>query len=694
MTAKKNMSKPITWCYDYETIKNCFIAIYINIKNPNDIVKFEVSPFENQFIPYIKFLNKLIKEKNYIVSYNGLSFDSQVAMFCLEQANMLHKSDGKTIANEIFKFVQKLFALKNEKGWLQYRISDIPFKEIDLAAINNYNNKQKFASLKWLQYNMDWHNIMDMNCNPEDELNQKEILELTIYCINDCLSTRELLNLNREQIKVRDDLSEYFNLDLQNLSEPKLVKAILMDLLSKDMDIEYRELKEMQTYRKIIYLQEAILPYIKFITPTLQSTLNTFKSLKLDGENLKGSFKHEVTYRGLNFSFALGGIHGAKRGLYTNTESIMVKSFDVKSYYPNLCIRNGWAPAHLPSEIFCPRYEWFYDERLKYPKSNPLNYLFKIVLNSAFGLSNDKHSFLKDSFLTMQITCNGQLLLVQLMERLCEEIPGARPIMVNTDGGEIIFPKEYEPLYDKICKEWELQTNLVLEYELYEKLIIWDVNNYIGIFKGYEISLDKALELFKKEYPKPLIKKIDNKYYHYPVKCKGRFEINKDLHKNKSNRIKAIAIYNYFVHDLDIEETVKNCKNIYDFCAGIRAKGLWKIKQTCLKNGDVYNQDTQKTVRYYISKKGCKLIKEERKIVEEPYTVTDIAGHITHSYKKGDVTIKTIKVEAANVLEQVAIKIDPDKKFEDYNINYDYYLKIIRKEIESVLPMYKQTLLF
>ena len=682
-----------TRVYDFETIRNCFLAMYINIKDPNDIIEFEVSDFKNEFKAYLLFQQKLIKSKDYIVSFNGLQFDSQVAVFCIKNRHQLLQMTGGEIAREIFKFVQELIELKNEKGWLKYPISELPFNEIDLAAINNYNNQQKFASLKWLQYNMDWHNIMDMNCKPEDILTQDQIKELRLYCINDCLSTRALLALNKELILVRDDLSNHFQIDLQNLSEPKLVKAILMDLLSKDMGISKRELKNMQTYRKVIHLQDAILPYVSFMTKPLQKTLTTFKGLQLDGENLKGSFKHKVTYRGLEFSFALGGIHGAKRGVYKRGQGMIVKSFDVKSYYPNLVIRNGWSPAHLPADIFCTRYEWFYDERLKYPKSNPLNYLFKIVLNAGFGLSNDKTSFLKDGLLTMQITCNGQLLLVQLMEELCEKIPGARPVMVNTDGGEVIFPEEYEDLYDEICKKWENMTNLVLEYEQYEKLIIWDVNNYIGIFKGYEIEFDKAQELFHSEYPKPLIKKVDGKYYHYPVKCKGRFDVNKELHKNKSYRIKAIALYNYFVHDMPIEKTVEKCTNIYDFCAGIRAKGDWKIKQTCIQDGDLFNYDTQKTVRYFVSRKGCKLIKEERKIATEDIRIVNVKGKVTKSYNKGDVIIKTEKVEASAVLEQVAIEIDNDKDFKDYNINKEFYLRLIRKEIESVEPIYSQTTL-
>jgi hypothetical protein len=683
-----------TYVYDYETIKNCFLAVYINIKDTSDIKKFEVSDFENQFDAYIKFCRQLIKNKNYIVSFNGIYFDSQVAMYCLKYEKTLRHLTGGEIARAIFKFVQELIELKNKKGWLQFPAKDNPFNEIDLAAINNYNNQQKFASLKWLQYNMDWHNIIDMNCKPEDILNQAKIIELTIYCINDCLSTRELLTRNVEQIEVRDNLSNHFGIELQNLSEPKLVKAILMDLLSKDLKVDKRELKKKQTYRKDIHLNEAILPYIKFLTPPLQKTLGKFKSLVLDAENLKGSFKHKVVYRGLEFSFALGGIHGAKRGLYKRDKGMIIKSFDVKSYYPNLCIRNKWSPAHLNATIFCKRYEWFYDERLKYPKSNPLNYLYKIVLNSAFGLSNDKHSPLKDGLLTMRITCNGQLLLVQLMEELCESIPGARPVMVNTDGGEIIFPKEYEPLYDKICKRWEEMTDLILEFEQYEKLIIWDVNNYIGIFTPYEIKYEKAMEMFENSFPKPLIKKIDGKYYHYPIKLKGRFEIDKALHKNKSFRVKAIAIYNHFVHGVSPERTIEMCTNIYDYCAGIRAKGEWKIKQTCVEDGQLYDYDTQKTVRYFVSKKGCKLIKEERKIAEEDEIIRDSKGRITKTIKKGDLLIKTEKVEASNVMEYVAISIDDKKKFEDYDINFDYYLRAIKKEIDKVEPMYKQNSLF
>lgn len=668
--------KKTTYCYDYETIGNCFLAIYVNIKDTSDMEIFEVSDFKNDLVGFVKFNQALIENQNYIVSFNGLGFDAQVAKLIMDNKYELAKLSQGNSAREIFKYAQRVIDHKNENGWALFNVSELPWNEIDLAGINNYNNKQKFASLKWLQFNMDWHNIMDMNCKPEDILNEQEIEKLKEYCINDCLSTRELLTRNLEQIEVRENLSKHFGLELQNLSEPKLVKAIMSDLLSKDLNIPKKELKKKRTFRKHIHLNDVILPYIQFKTPPLQQTLSRFKSLVLEAENLKGSFAHKVMYRGLELSFALGGIHGAKRGIYKEEDGMIIKSFDVKSYYPNLCIRNKWGPAHFDSQIYCDRYEWFYDERLKYPKSNPLNYLYKIVLNSAYGLSNDKHSFLKDSLLTMQTTCNGQLLLVQLMEELCESIPGARPIMINTDGGEIILPKEYEDTYMDICKKWEEMTNLILEFEDYQKLIIWDVNNYIGIFKPYEIEESKAKTMYDSSYPKPLFRKRDGKFYHYPIKLKGRFEIDKQLHKNKSYRIKPIAIYNYFVHGKDPKQSLEENTNIYDYCAGIRATKGWKVIQTCIEDGDLFDEDSQKTIRYFISHKGCKLIKRKEEIVN------------------GKLQIKDIKVEASNVMEQVAIRIDPNKKFEDYNVNFKFYENIIRKEIEIVEPFTTQTSLF
>jgi hypothetical protein len=55
----------------------------------------------------------------------------------------------------------------------------------------------------------------------------------------------------------------------------------------------------------------------------------------------------------------------------------------------------------------------------------------------------------------MRITINGQLSLTMLYEMICEEIPGAIPLMQNTDGLETVIPRKYVDKYMEICARWE-----------------------------------------------------------------------------------------------------------------------------------------------------------------------------------------------------------------------------------------------
>jgi hypothetical protein len=656
------------YIYDYETVRNCFLAVFINVKNPNDIISFEMSTYNNDHAKYVEFLRECIDHKTMLVSYNGLKFDSQISRTYLQSTPSFNNFNGEQIAESVYANAQEIIRRSNAKEFPLLHPKDNPFRDCDILAINNYDNPAKRCSLKWLQFSMDWHNVEDMSTEHHKRHNQKEILMLLKYCINDCLSTRELFFRNKAEILLRGKLSKHFAIDLSNASEPKLAKSIFLKLLSKKLNIPQYELRKMRTYRKAIDLNEVILPYIKFKTTELKGTLSKFKKLILDGENLKGSFKHEVTYKGLTLSFALGGIHGAKKGIYKSDKNFIIKSFDVTSFYPNLSIRNQWAPAHINKAAFCEIYESFFEDRKKYSKKDPLNYVYKILLNSTYGLSNEDNSFLKDSMFTMRITCNGQLLLVMLLEDLCESIPGARPVMVNTDGGEIIIPREYEKLYHEICEKWEALTKLELEFETYDKLIIPDVNNYIGIYSGKEITKEDAYNLIKTEFPRPLIKKNKSgQYFLHKTKGKGRFEVDKPLHKNKSFRIKRLAYYNYFVHNQTPEKTIEESNNIYDYCAGARAIGGFSFDFSCYVDGMMKSDKQQKTLRYYMSKKGCKILKV-----------------------KAD---KVIKVEASKSLERLMNKYDPSIKFEDYEIDKQFYIQQIKKEINNIDPKESQTTL-
>jgi hypothetical protein len=191
------------------------------------------------------------------------------------------------------------------------------------------------------------------------------------------------------------------------------------------------------------------------------------------------------------------------------------------------------------------------------------------------------------------------------------------------------IPIEYKDKYFEICKQWEELTSLELEHDFYKKLFLFDCNNYLAVY-------------------------TNNK-----TKCKGRFEF-KDLalHKNKSFLIIPKAIYNYFINGIKPEDYLASNTNIFDYCGGVKVKAGWKLEEHFVENREYKIKELQKIVRYYISKEGCKLVKK---------------------HNDG----RKIQVEAGRWL-QTTYNIHTEQPFENYDINLDYYLEHIYKEINTI----------
>ena len=628
------------WVMDYETLSNCFIAVFEDVKSEHQEV-FVCHESKNDILELVTFLERNKTLNEWHVSFNGLSFDSQITEHILRNKEQLLEQDGDTIARFLYGKSQSIIGRSRDGEFPEFGARDLSIRQIDVFKLNHWDNPAKRSSLKWIQYTMDWKNIMDMPIHHTTEVVEAQIPEIIKYCINDVKSTKQIMHLSKEQINLRKALTDEYDIDLFSASEPRISKELFLHFLSKSTRIRKSNLRQMRTSREQIIFKDIILPYISFETATFQNLLKKFQDVVLYPSETKGGFKYSVQYKGVKTDYGLGGIHGARASkVYNSDEDMIIMSSDVVSFYPNLAIRNGWAPAHLPKEEFCEQYEWFFEERKKIPKSDPRNYVYKIILNSTYGLSNDENSFLYDPQFTMSITINGQLSLTMLYEMICEGIPGAIPLMQNTDGLETMIPREYVDKYMEICKIWESMTNLQLEHDKYSKIVLGDVNNYIAVNE-------------------------DGK-----SKCKGRFEY-KDLalHKNKSFLIIPKALHAYFVDGVKPEMFIKENLNIFDFCGGVKIKGDWRFMEHKVDSGVYSETKLQETIRYYISKQGSKIIKKHN---------SDGRG---------------IQVEAGRWLQKLLIDYQ-EKPFEEYDINYDYYLEKVRKEIESLEPSSNQLSLF
>lgn len=621
---------------DYETLCNCFVAVFQHYKDKDVKHVFIIHKDRNDFPKFISFLKKNIKEKERHISYNGLAFDAQITQYLLDNHEALLQMNTEDLIKIIYKYAQYVISKSNKGEFLDYAPYKIKIKQIDLFKMNHWDNRAKMSGLKWIQYSMDWDNVEEMPHPHYEPVETQEQLEMIVsYCNNDVLSTKQIYEHSKEQIQLRQSLSNEYDIDLYSASEPRISKELFIHFLQKRLDMEKNDIKKLRTPRTHIVLADCILPYIKFKTPTFQKILDQFRTKIIT--STKDGFKFTLDHKGVKTDYGLGGIHGAAQpGIYEAKPGWVIITSDVTSFYPNLAIRNKFHPEHLPQTEFCQLYEWFFEERKKIPKSDPRNYVFKIILNSTYGLTGDENSFLYDPKMTMQITVNGQLSLSMLYEELCLAIPEAIPLMQNTDGLEMMIPADKVDLYMLVCSNWEKMTQLQLEHDEYKKMIIRDVNNYIAITKK-------------------------NK-----VKCKGAFEwedlANKktaSLHKNKSFLIIPKAIYAYFVDGVKPEDFIAKNRSIYDYCAGVKAKGDWKLNRVAIENSELKIIPLQKIVRYFISNSGSKLVK---------------------SNPDG----REIQVESGQWMQTVVNKLAPSDTADMYDINYTYYLDEIYKQIDGM----------
>lgn len=616
------MNKRI-WIYDLETL-NIFTATFID-KDSNEIRVFVLSNSKNEIPQLLTFLKQEVKG---LIGYNCLHFDAQILEYIFKRPNCT--------AEEIKKYAYIITEDNNRRPDVPEWKLKIP--HLDLFRALSLSVKAKRTGLKWCEYQMDLDNIEDMPSQGEGDNWEEKVLS---YNLNDVIATKELYVRYIKEIQLREALTTREKINLLNSTEPDIAKKIFGKYLAKEMNIPESYLRTFGTERDIVYIKDIIFPYIKFEDEKLIMIKKAFSNLEV-----KNKDKHEfiINFGGIDITYALGGIHGAVNNkVIKSTDTHIIKSCDVVSFYPNLAIRNKLHPEHIPQEIFCPLYERLFDERRSIPKKDPRNYVLKIVLNSTYGLSNDEFSFLKDRQFTLAICINGQLLLSQLFEKIINVIPDSKLIMCNTDGFEVIIPKEYEQLYYDICKEWEQLTNLELEFVDYKQMVISDVNNYLAI------------------------------YFDGKTKTKGKYEFeNIPLHKNKSHAIIPKSVYEYFVNNVPIEQTIKENTNIFNFCAGVKSswsneRGKSHYELHTINGSELIKTKLSKTVRYFISNKGQYLFKVYEDGSLEHVEAPDKSSKINRSWK---VTYFNKAYYPTN--------------FTDYNIDYIYYISKARKWINDL----------
>lgn len=574
--------------YDIETLSNCFTYTAVDIATNNKF-QFTIWNDINEFIDLVKHLS----ECKGMIGFNNINFDYPVLHYIIENRHTLIKNTANVISKKIYKKAQSV--ISQEYSAVRENLVFIP--QLDLFRIWHYDNKARMTGLKKLEIALNFPNVQDMPYKHSDKIKTKEqVQEILDYNLNDVKATIMFYEKTKDKLELRKGLLRKYNLNCLNYPDSKIGEELMLKLYCGYSGKNENKVKQLRTRRQVFNFTDCIPDYIEFVTPEFNELLSYLKQIKVT--ELKNSFKYSFEYNNFIFDLGTGGIHGCiKPGVYEQTEDMQIVDADVASLYPSLAITLNLYPEHLGEEFSKIYEDGIVKPRLKAKKEGDMvmSNGFKLSANSVYGKSNSEYSFLYDPLYTLKTTLAGQLALCMLSEMLMTRVPNLVMLQINTDGLTVKIPREHARLYWEVCKEWEAKTKLILEYVAYSKMIIRDVNNYIAVS-------DKSKK----------------------VKYKGIFKPNHEMikdgeyHKSLSQGIVPLAVSDYFLKNIPVEETIKKCKDIYLFCKTFNATHGWSC-ETFEINED--NQEhniipQQKTNRYYLSSNGVRFrkIKEERKI--------------------------------------------------------------------------------
>ena len=602
----------------------------------NQIIEFVIFGARNDLRAFCRHLRSLKGQ----IGFNNLNYDSQVCQFILNNELMWLELEysADQITEEVFKFSQE--TINRENVFLKYSEYKLYCKQLDLYKMHHFDNRGKVQSLKGLQCNLNFKMCLESPIDFNSSINEDQLKLLVGYCKNDILSTKAFFEHDdtKKEIELRKGLAKSYDLPYNsiNWSNSKIGSELILKFYCEATNKNPKEVRKERTERTHINLKDCIPKNVKFKTQEFNDLLRKFESIILypDPTN-KFTLKEKISvqYKGLSYEYGVGGIHSAKSGCFESTDEKVIYDIDVSSLYPSIAIANNLFPLHLGEEFIEVYKNKIVDIRLK-EKAKGKNLANKAIVeglkqaaNSVYGKSNEPNSFLRDSFYTYSTTIIGQIQLSLLAETISEEIPNSESLQWNTDGGTILLYRNTVEQFKEICKNWEKLTKLTLEEVIYKKIYIRDVNSYCAI------------------------------PYEGKVKLKGVFEKDKLLHKDPSSRIIAIALENYIVNDVPIEDTINSHKSIWDFLLRTKFKKNSWGEYRSFKLGKKIVKKAQKVERYFVSNDGDTLVK-------------------VYSSGKESLLQKGWKITEAN-------NIGSENAF-DYNINRRYYIEKTYDVIDEV----------
>lgn len=518
------------------------------------------------------------------VFYNGRHYDQYILKAIILEMDMA----------QIWKL--STFLIDGGKGW---QFSSL-FKSVQLYM---FDCMHRFNSLKQLEGFMG-HDIKESSVpfNINRPLTPEEIEETIKYCRHDVEEMIDVFIANIDDFNAHMSIINEFKLGLNNLSktQAQLVALALgceKHTWNDEWDISLLPCIQIKKYKEVVDWYSVPENY-----------------------NEKGK-QLTIDVAGVPHTFGLGGLHGAPDHPIHVDDGLIVH-VDVNSYYPSLMIEWDLLTRNAKDKAI---YKKIYDKRLALKKAGKKKEQapYKIILNGTFGIGLDEYSLAYDPRRSHEVTINGQLLVLDLLEHL----EGHCDIIQSNTDGLIVRIEDTDEAWntlDDICYEWESRSRMTLGFDIIKEIYQKDVNNYLWIDRNGDIETKGAY-----------IKKLSRLDYDLPI-------VNK-------------AMVDYMLKKIPVERTINEADKLIDF---------QKIVKLSAKYEAVYHKGLYvpgKTFRVFASTHWNDNYIGKRKAGNS--TIEKFANTPDHCF-----------IENGNI---------EDAKASDYPLDKNYYIEITKKRLED-----------
>lgn len=531
------------WLFDFEVYAHDWLLVLISYRTNKEVVFHNSLPNDVQ--------NFIDMEQPILIGHNAKYYDQYILKAVL---------NGYT--PEEIKEVNDYIINGGQGFELDYGYVKIP------PVWDTIQDIVPMKSLKEIEGNL----LLDitetgLSFDSPDKWSKEDYEEVLHYCRADVNALRPLFDARKDYFETKFDLCMLCNIDPKiniGLTNAKLcAKFLEANLIERDDERDF-------TLPKTIDL--------KYIDNKIWEFFKQIYDKNIPSEEL---FKTKLEYEehGMPSVISWGGKHGALLNfifVQQDHPDLVCINADFESLYPHILALEEYNTISRNIKDSKAYYNTLQNRlRLKHEGKKKEQLALKLVLNTTYGCLLNQYNDLYDPRGARSTCITGQLLISELTERIYR-IGSVQLIQINTDGVMVVLPRTKLDEYYKVCEEFSNKVKIKLEYDIIDKIVQRDVNNYILYMKDKDYYKIKAKGGIFSNLPKLEMKDEKNIISEYIPNF-----------KTNSMTIVSEAIARYLLIGTPIRETIENCNNIYEFQ---QISHLGSTYEKCVQespNGDI-----------------------------------------------------------------------------------------------------------